>query len=251
MGFFTPDKQNVNQGPWKGQQPYLKAGFKQAWKQFNQAGPKYFPGSTVAPFSRQQQMAFRQGTQRALQGNKTVGLAQRYNNQVLKGKYNEDPYSGQVFDQIQNKVLPSVNSMFSSAGRYGSGAHGDTAATALTREFAPYASQMHQQGLQRMDQASDRSFDFAADDWRNLAALEGIGSKRQQLAQNEINDATKRWDYYQNQPQNKLNQFMSTISGNYGSQSQQYGPSMFSQLLGGGLGIGGLLGGLGWQPFAQ
>lgn len=250
MGLFdSGTATNTTQSkPWAAQIRPLRSIIKKAGELYNDGAfqPKYYPGSTVAGFSREQNQAFRKGANMALNGNRTVGLAEDFNRDILKGKYNQDPYQSQVYSQIENKVLPSVNSMFSAAGRYGSGAHMDSAASALTREFAPYASQMHQAGLDRMERAGQNSFGFADQGFKNMAALEGIGQKKQQLGQLELNDAVKRWDTMQNAPADALARYQQMVSGNYGGSqtTEQATPSMFSQLLGGGLGIAGLLGGL-------
>jgi hypothetical protein len=232
--------------PWDKQIPYIEQGMSEAKKIYNTPGPEYYTGNTVAGFAPEQEQAFSRGTQRATQGNQTMNMAEGFTQDVLGGKYLNDPYNDQVFNNIQSKVMPSVNSNFSSAGRYGSGMHADTATRALTESYAPYASQQRQQGLDRMGQASNAASMFAQNDYRDLAALEAIGGQRQGLAQNEIDDAVSRWNYNRDLPANKLGQYMGFIGGNYGgtttSAQPYYKPSMFSQILGGGLGLAGLLG---------
>lgn len=265
--------------------------------------------------------------------------ARGYTNDVLSGKYlNSDPYQDSVFQNVQQKVMPAVNSQFMGSGRYGSNLHADTATRALTESYAPYASQQYQSGLDRMGQAAsmsdaiynnaygrmaqgagmadalygnafnrmsqgasmaDQMYNdtygrmsqgagmadsmynnaygrmsqgagmaqdmyqrdvgnrfsaagmaptFAANDYTDLAALSGIGEQRQQLAQNEINDAQARWDYYQQLPYNQLGQFLNNIGGNYGGTvvGTTPRPSMLSQVAGAGIGLlgSGLSGGL-------
>jgi hypothetical protein len=84
--------------------------------------------------------------------------ARGYTNDVLSGKYlNSDPNSDAVFQNIQSKVTPAVNSQFMGSGRYGSNLHADTQTRALTEAYAPYASQQYQSGLDRMGQAAGMS----------------------------------------------------------------------------------------------
>lgn len=311
------NKTTQTSSPWSGQTPYLKYGFDEATRLYNSSGPQYYPGSKVAGFSPEQQQAFNLGTSRALNGSQDIrnakgftnsvlgnsfngnpnsmGFAtasmnnafsgdkgaQGYVNDVLAGKYlNSDPYKDQVFQNIQSKVLPSVNSQFMGSGRYGSDSHAGTMTTDLTNAYAPYASQQYQQGLDRMGQAasmSDAMYNnqyarmlggaqmandlynndmsyrqwaagmaptWAANDYQDLAALEAIGQQRQGLAQDELNDAAARWDYYQRLPYDKLGQLLNNIGGSYGGtvvgQQPNSSPSMWQQAAGAGLGLLGL-----------
>ena len=128
---------------------------------------------------------------------------------MMTGKYlNSHPYSDQVYGNIAEQVLPSVNSQFSGAGRYGSDLHADTATRALTQAYSPFASQQYQQGLDRMTTAANN---FAPEQ-----ALEGIGQQRQGLAQNEIQAAQNRYNFYQDLPAKQLSQYMGFSAGDYG-----------------------------------
>ena len=247
----TTTSQNSVSEPWKEQIPYLKYGMGEAARLYQQPGPTYYPGSTVAPFSAEQNQAFGMGTNRALQGNQSMKMAEGFGQDVMGGKYlNSDPYQDQVFQNIQSKVMPGVNSNFMGSGRYGSGLHADTMTRALTEAYAPYASQNYQMGLDRMGQAASMAPMFAANDYTDLAALESIGQQKQQLGQQELNDATQRWDYYQQLPYNKLGQFLNNTGGSYGgtvtgtTKTPSTQPSMFQQIAGGGLGLLGTLGSL-------
>ncbi len=300
--------------PWAPQAPYLKYGMDEATRLYQMAGPQYYPGSTVAGFSPTQQQAQQLGTQRALNGSQTMQNAEGFSNNVLGGgfggdagakgfanasmygafggdagargyvndvmggKYlNSDPYSDQVFQNIQQQVTPAVNSQFMGSGRYGSNLHADTQTRALTEAYAPYASQQYQSGLDRMGQAagmSDAMYNnaygrmaqgagmaqdiyntdvsnrfnaagmaptYAANDWTDINALSNIGGQQQQLGQQELNDAAARWDYYQQLPYNKLGQYQNNIGGNYGGTTvgttKTPQPSMFQQIAGAGLGL--------------
>ena len=235
-------KQTTKSEPWGPQTPYLKYGMDEATRLYQQAGPQYYPGSTVAGFSPAQQQAQQMGAARATNGNAGMKMSESMNNDFMSGKYlNSNPYDDQVFQNIQSKVLPSVNSQFMNSGRYGSDSHAGTMTTDLTNAYAPYASQQYQQGLDRMQQAGQNAFGYAANDWTDINALSNIGGQQQQLGQQELNDAAARWDYYQQLPYNKLGQYQNNIGGNYGGttvgKTQTPQPSMFAQIAGGGLGL--------------
>jgi len=232
--------------PWKEQKPYLQDIMKEAQNLYKNNNQTYYPGSTVAGFSPDQEQAFSRATQRSLMGNPNMKAAAGYNSDVLAGKYSGDPYQSQVFQNIQSQVLPAVNSQFSAAGRYGSGAHADSAARGLTDAFAPYATQMYQQGLDRQQQAASMAPVFAQNDYTDIAAQADVGQQRQALAQAETQDAFNRYTWQQDLPYNRLGQYLGFIGGNYGgsqtTQTPYQTPSPFSQILGGGLGLLGLLG---------
>jgi hypothetical protein len=247
MGSSTKQaKSTSSSSPWTEQQPYLKEQFSEAQKLYKGASPQYFPSSTVAGFSPEQQQAQQMGTDRATQGNASMGMSQGYNNDVLQGKYlNSNPYQDSVFQNIQSKVLPSVNSQFMGSGRTGSNMQGDTLTRALTESYAPYASQNYQYGLGQMDAAANRSQMYADEDWRNIQGLQDIGTQKQGQAQNELQDAVNRHNYYQDLPANRLAQYAGFTGGNYGgtttSSTPYQSPSIWSQLGGAALGLGGLL----------
>lgn len=239
----TSQTSTQKQEPWKEQIPFLQYGMNEAARIYNQPGPEYFPNSTVAGFSPQQTQAFQMGTDRATKGNATMGMAENYTQDVLGGKYlNSDPYADDVFQNVQQRIMPGVNSQFSNSGRYGSGLHQGEAIDRMTTAYAPIASQQYQQGLNRMDGAAAMAPTFAANDYRDIGALEAIGGQYQQLGQRELDDQVARWSYYQDLPSNKLGQFINNIGGNYGgtTTSKQPGPSMFSQIAGLGTGLLGL-----------
>lgn len=247
MGSTTKQATSTtNTTPWTEQQPYIKDVMGQAKSLYNQAGPTYFPGSTVAGFSPEQQQAQQMGAQRATQGNAGMGLAQNYNNDVLSGKYLEDPNDGMMFQNIMQKVLPTVNSQFMGSGRTGSNLQGDTLTRGLVESYAPYATQMRQYGLGQMDAAANRAPTYAANDYADINALGAIGQQKQDMAQNELQDAVNRHNYYADLPANKLQQYAGLVGGSYGgnttSSTPYQAPSIWSTLGGAALGLGGLFG---------
>ncbi len=255
MGSTTKTQTATNTSePWKPQQDYIKYGMEQAKNLYTNQTPSYFPQSTVAGFSPEQQQAQQLGTERATQGNAGMGMAQGYNNDVLQGKYlNSNPYQDDVYKNIESHILPSVNSQFSGSGRYGSNSHQNEQIGQLTQAYSPYASQNYQYGLGQMDAAANRAPQFAANDYTDINALSQVGQQKQTMAQNELGDAVNRWNYNQDLPANQLGQYMGFIGGNYGgtttSSTPYQQPSIWSQIGGAALGLGGLAGDLGWAPF--
>jgi hypothetical protein len=250
MGIFDPPKTTQSgttvSEPWSAQQPYLRYGFDEAARLYQQQSPDYYPGSTVAGFAPEQMQAYQLGTDRALQGNQTVNQAESYAQDVLSGKYlNSDPYNDSVFRNVQQKVMPAVNTQWNNSGRYGSELHAGDMTDRLTTAFAPYASQIYQSERGRMDNAMSMSPTFAAQDWTNLGALENVGKQKQDLAQSELDDAVNRWNFYANQPGMKLDEYMQRVMGNYGGTESSTSTSKTKQGIGNTIlgGVGALLGG--------
>jgi hypothetical protein len=231
--------------PWQPQQKYLKRTMSEADRLYQTHNPTYYPGSTVAGFNKDQTRGFDMVRDYGKYGNSSVNAAQKYNNNVLGGKYlNSNPYQDEVFNNVKTNVMPSVNSNFMNAGRYGSGMHGDMLARAMTESYAPIAAQMYEQGLSRMDNAARFAPQLANEQVRRFDAMSQMGGQRQDLAQRETDDAQARHNYYQDLPFNKLAQYRGMIDGNFGGQTTSavpYNkPSTFSRILGGlsaGLGL--------------
>lgn len=247
MGGSTSQQTSTsNSQPWDAQQPYLKQGFEAAKKIYDGPAPGYFPNSTVAPATANQTGAWNAAGGQAAQAGQGIHNAMGFNNDVLSGKYLNNPYSDSVFKNISDKITPQVNSQFSQAGRYGSDSHAGAMTTAMTDAYAPYAAQQYQQGIGNMQTAAGNAGNLAQAGWSNLDNQSQMGGQQQQFGQMETNDAVNRFNYYQNLPQLRLNQFQQNVGGNWGGTSQTstpvYQPGLFSQLLGGGLGIAGLLG---------
>ena len=254
-GKSKTQKTTQESSPWAPQVAPLKHAFSEARRLYDSQGPSYFPGATVAGFNNDQEQAFDMTRARATGGNQTMRAAEGYARDVLGGRYSGNPLEGQVFQNIQQRVMPAVNSQFMGSGRYGSGMHADTAARGMTEAFAPVAASMYEQGMNRMDNAARMAPMFAQNDYADIEALMRMGQQQQGQSQAEIDADKAKWDYEQALPYNKLGQFLNNIGGNYGGTvvgtTKVPQPSMFSQIAGAGLGLLGGLGGLGWNPFGS
>lgn len=244
------DKTISTTEPWDVQAPYIETGFQEAQDLYNQPGPAYFPSSTVAPFSQDQLTA--QGMVRDTAASNPLGEAStNYAMDVLGGSL-VDPYSDAVFSNIQSKVMPAINSQAMMRGRLptageGSNAYADTMTRALTEAYSPWASQNWQFGQKQMADMARLYPQLRAMDYYDAGALAKVGEEQQGLADRELADAQTRWDFYQNQPQNKLNEYMATVGGqNWGRSGETITPVQRPTDLGSAISIGtGLLGSVG------
>lgn len=245
--------------PWGPQQDYLKAGMQRAESLYNSNNEQYFPGTTVSDFSPYQQQAQQLGAQRALNGNPIMDASSNYAQKSINGDYlNSGDQNGQVFANIQSKIMPAVNSQFMMSGRLPTGngdsqLYADTATRALTEAYAPIAMDNYQRERQNQQSMAQFAPTYAANDYQDLGMLNSIGQEQQGQAQSELSDAVNRWNYDQNLPYQKLQQYAGLIGGNYGYQGTQTSPynqpGLLQTLLGGGLAAAGTAGSLGWRPF--
>ena len=231
-----------NADPWKGQQPYLTAGFAQAQNLLNKGGPQYYSGQNYINQSPETLQALQATMQRAQQGSPTMGLAARSVNDTLAGKYltpDSNPYLGQYFQQGVNSALPSLSATFSNAGRTGAQAQSQGMADmygAMGRDI--YGGAYNNERNLQM-QALGMAPAIAANDYQDLAKQAAVGQAYDQQAQNVLNANMERWNFNQERPYSALDRYMQQIAGNYGQSTN----STTKNPATGGNPIGGALGG--------
>jgi hypothetical protein len=240
------DTSTSTQAPWSVQQPYLEKGFEAAEDLWGAPGPAYFPDSGVAGFSPDQIAAQDMIRETAMGGSDVMDAANNYALDVLGGDVN-DPYGDSVFQNIQSKVMPAINSQSMMAGRLGSSQYADTMGRALTEAYSPWASQNWQFAQKQKEDMAKFAPELRKMDYFDAGALGLVGKEQQDLAQQERDDAKARWDYYQQMPYRKLSDYMGTVGGtNWGGQSTTTTPvtkpTGLGEIVGTGLSI---LGGVG------
>jgi len=227
-------------GPPAYLQPYLRSGAAQAQAIYNSSAPQYYPGSTVAASSPATQAWRQAATARGLNGSPVDAAAGGYLQRVLGGDYLKqgNPYQGALNQSIYDAVVPAVESQFSLGGRYGSAAMGSEMARQIADAIAPSAYGNYQQERGNQQAAAAIAPGQAAEDWADLANLGAVGQSQDAYGQSLLNADIDKWNYNQNLPYNKLNQYMGLLlGGNWGTQgtSTQTTP---------GNGLSGFLGGL-------
>ena len=159
-----------------------------------------------------------------------------------------NPYLQNVANAAQARIQPGVDSSFSAAGRGGSGAHYSEMSRRMADAVAPYAFQNYENERGRQLQAAGMAPQQASQDYADLAMLGQVGSQREGLAQQQIGDAQARFNFGQQEPINRIGQYMGAVTGNYGQQSTRTEPLNSNSLLTGlggaaaGAGIGGQFG---------
>jgi len=219
----------------------------EAQKLYESNSPQYFQGNTVAGFNPYQIQSQEMTAARAQQGMDPLNAqAGGYLGDVVGGKYLGGQSLSGISDSLWSQVQPRVNSAAGLVGRGGSGAHEGVLGREFTNALAPYAFNQYNQerGMQQQAAMGMPGFTGATQgqDYLNAGMLGQVGQQQQQQSQLGINADINKWNYEQNLPQNKLNQYLAAIYGAPGSTSSTStpGPSTMQTVLGGLLGLGGL-----------
>ena len=233
--------------------------------------PSFFPNNTYVDFAPETDTALQLASARALQGNPLLGSSQQEINKVLQGDYlspTTNPYSQALFNQMAGDVTSQVQSQFSKAGRLGSGANQEILSDSLGR----LANQVYGDQFNRERALQAQTMMTAPQlgemDYNDISRLAQVGADRESIDQTKLQDAIARFDYEQQKPFLKLNQYLGALGAPVPTQtvstqpvfrntgagllggaltganiaSQIGGSSMFGNPLFGAIG-GGLLGG--------
>jgi hypothetical protein len=224
--------------PWVEEQ--LKFGNQQARALYDQGMPEFFPGQTYVDFDPATTQALDLTAQRALGGNAGVQAAQGMLTNTAAGGYlNANPYLDGIIDSTNRdttrdffSAINQVRGSAAGAGRYGSGA----AIEGEQRTMDNFARTLADSGNRlrgaeygaergRMMQAAGMAPQFAAQDYVDLAALQGVGSARENQQGLVLQDQMQRYNYNQNADAMALDQFLtrigqiSPLAGNVGTQT--------------------------------
>lgn len=259
---------NTVSEPWSGVQDYLKGAYGQAENLYNKGAPNYYGGKLLAPLSGYTRGALDSMANRAQQGSGVVRAAQGQLTDTLGGKYLEagNPYfqgavnaaTRPVIDTYNKTIAPGINSDFSAAGRYGSGAHAmasSDAANNLMTQIGDISSQMAYQnyGDERQNQIRGMLFapEMANQDYIDINALGQAGEGIDAWNQAKIDKDIQKYNYQQSKDWNYLNDYIGLLNGAVGGSttttSPVQRPNIFSSVGGGaltGFGVGGIPGAL-------
>lgn len=267
--------------PWAGQQPYLKQVFSDAQKLYDsgQMAPGYYAGQTVAAQSPWTQQSLQMQADRALNGSPYMDMAGEAVQGVMGGMegntgldtlasmaQEDSPYADELYRRAQSQSQAALDSAFSRAGRYGSGAHEAASADAANElavqmysslydkraDAAAQSAQLYQSGLGQQLGAANMAYQLGNQAYADAAALSEAGGIMDDYAQQLINADIERWNYAQQAPIMALSNYNQLIQGNYGgtttSTGQQGGGGVGNRVLSGaaaGAAIGNIVPGIG------
>jgi hypothetical protein len=175
-----------------------------------------------------------------------------------------------VMQQFQEQTLPGIQSAFSAAGRYGSGAQtraigqaqeaasraiGDISASMTAQDYARERALM-QQSIGQQAVLGQMAPSFFAQQFLPSEQLAQIGASREAIAAKPLQEEISRFQFQQQLPYSQLQSYLSAVYGNpmaasavpqqAPAQSNRLGTALGGAALGAGLGqaIGGSFGGL-------
>lgn len=205
-----PQATKTTTSPWKEQQPYLLSGFEQA-KTLSQQPKEWYPFATTVPFSRETSQALDMAGQRALAGSDLTRAAQSEIGKTIGGAY-LDPTTNPAFQKAAQGIQAQVGGMYSGAGRYGSGAMANQANEALSNLAAStYAGERANQL-----NAAQMAPALAQSDYFDTGQLANVGAVREGQAAKELAANVQKFDFGQNEADQRLNQYLQRVQGNYG-----------------------------------
>lgn len=262
--------------------PFLTAGLERA-KELFLTGPQptFFPGQTYVAPSAQTEQALAQQEALATAAQPTLQQAQQAYQASLGqigqtaagGFLQGNPYQQAMLaaatrpltQQFGEQVLPGVASLYSRAGRYGSGAMeralggateaygralGDVSANIVGQDYA------RERGLQQQAQMGQAALAQAApafyqQQFLPSQTLAQVGAAREAIAAQPLQEQMARFQFGQQQPIQSLMSYLSSVYGtplaSYGQQTTQLPEN---RLMGGLAGAGlGYLGGQGLGYF--
>ena len=247
--------------------PYLDQAMDYNQDLFESSSPNYFPNATYVGYSPETQTALDLATARAKQGNPLLGLAQTEASSILSGDYldpTSNPYAQSVYNQMAGDVTSKVNSQFTEAGRFGSGANQEILARSLGELGNKFYGDQYNQERANMVNATQIAPQLGEMDYNDIGKLQQIGQEKESLEMAKLQDAIARYDYDQTQPYQKLNQYLGSLGAAVPSNTlttqpvfRNTGAGLLSGAMSGaeiagmipgigggmGAGIGGLLGG--------
>jgi hypothetical protein len=205
--------------------PYVTYGLEEAKRLYETDSPQFFPGQTYVSPSDATNQALQMAQQRATAGSPLVQAAQQQQLETIQGRGVNPFLQGALSAAYQPTVEAAqeatrgLQSQASKAGRYGSAAMGQVAerqAAGLGRGLGNSLSNLAYQSSEaeagRQAQAATNAPQMAQSDYFDIQALLKAGQGGEQYQQAALQDAMNRFNYEQNLPGQKLQQFTNLFS---------------------------------------
>lgn len=223
-GSSSPSKTSTTTTPWSGVQPYLKD-YLQQGQQVSQTPFQFYSGDQIAPFSPEQQMGLGMQTQRAIQGSPVASAAQRNITNTLQGQYmtpETNPWLQTGVNQALGDVRGRIGKQFGNASFGGVADQGMLARNLGAAEANVYGQNWEDERMRQM-QAAGMAPTLGNLDYQDIAALQGVGGVRQQLAQDYLNQASGLYGDYIGYPAQQLDAYGNVVRTGMGGGSTTTG----------------------------
>jgi len=208
--------------------PYVSYGLGEAKKLYQGASPQYYAGQTYVDPSANTMSALTAAGNRALAGNPLLPAAQQQQQDVISGQYlNSNPYFNQALagasqgaTQTYMDAIKAAQGGASMAGRYGSGVSADlqnraanTLSNTLANKYGDLAYQNYNAERARQEAASGLAPTLANADYTDINQLLKTGQAQEDYANTALQADINRFNYNENLPTAKLNQYAQYLSG--------------------------------------
>ena len=187
--------QTTKSEPWAPAQPYMQQALQGAGDVYTAGPPKYYQGNQVAGYMPQQAEAY--------------GSIKQNAQNLSQYASGPNPYLGDMYDIGARNISDDVNSQFSKAGRYGSGAQTNVLSRNLGDMWTGLANDDMNRRLSAMGMAGQ-----ANGQWLDAA------NQIQDQRQSEIDANIKKWNYNQNAPRQNV-EWLANIASNMGGAGGQ------------------------------
>lgn len=241
-------------------QPFLSYGLTEAQRLYQAGGPQYYPGQTYTGPSETTQTGLQALEQRAGMGNPLLGAAQSQLQGTIGGQYLAgNPFfqgafapAAQAATQKFQTAIGDIGSAASKAGRYGSGAMGtlqERASGQLAQSLSDTAGKLAYENYAaeraRQQQATMAAPAMSQADYLDIQNLLAAGQAKEGYESQKTAADIARYTFGQNQPQQQLATFLSSVYGNPLTRSPTTistggGPTGFQNLLGTAATLGGI-----------
>lgn len=244
--------------------PYVEYGLSEAQKLYQTPGPSYYPGQTYVSPSQTTQLGLQAAQNRAMMGSPLVPAAQAQTLANIQGAYlGGNPFfqgaftpAAQAAQQSFYDAMGNIASNASRAGRYGSPAMQNLEnralgqfSQALTNTAGQLAYQNYEAERARQMAATGAAPQMAQADYQDIQQLLNVGQAQETYQEMALQDAINRFNYEQNLPAAKLQQYLSAAYGSPqgGITTQPVYRNVGANVLGGAIGGYALSGG---NPYA-
>jgi hypothetical protein len=206
--------------------PYVEYGLGEAKRLYEGTTPSFFPGQTYVTPSEATTRALGMAEQRALAGSPLTEAAKQETLATIQGR-GVNPFLAGALEGVNRqasqdytKAIQELRSRSASAGRYGSSAMGQQEGQAqdiFARNLAEAGNRMAFEAAeaerQRQMAAVNQAPTMAAQDYADIQRLLTVGGAREQQQAAELQDAINRYNFQQNLPQMKLQNYANLIYG--------------------------------------
>jgi len=237
--------------------PYVEYGLNEAKRLYQSPAPRYYAGQTYVSPSAETNTALNSAANRAMAGNPLLPAAQQQQKDVISGNYlNSNPYFNQALggaaQAAQTQYFDAIKQAqggASMAGRYGSGVSADlqnraanTLSNTLANKYGELAYQNYGAERARQEAAAAGAPALAQADYIDIAQLQNVGQTRESYDQQALQDSINRFNFQENLPQSRLNQYLSQSygapAGTSSTTTQQSGGKIVCTMMNESYGIG-------------